>query len=365
MMCSHPFIRVAYKPPWAEKSETLKIIGSLNNGDLKLFQQMDECNKSYPDTKEDWEPTTGKKLKLKYVSYQQIPCGHCMSCRLKYSKTWATRCVLESMSWTENWFITLTYNEEHHKIPEYFEDKNGHTWVNDGSWNGCLKPEDLQKFNKDVREYYRKHYNHIGIRFYACGEYGTKSQRDHFHELMFNFPLKPSQLKYYKTTFDGNVLYTCQELEKIWGKGFVTIGHMNWSTAAYVARYVTKKWTGNTSEIIYGLRGQIPEFCRMSNRPGIGRKYYEEHKEEIYNTDEIIMQKYNMQTITLKPPKYYDSLYDIDYPEDMERIKNARQREAIETQKLKDYTTTLSREEQLELEERDLLTRTKSLIREF
>lgn len=364
-MCSHPMIRVGYKPPWAEKSETLKVIGSLNEGDLKMFAEMDRCCKASSSTKQDWEMTTGRKLYLKYVSYQQIPCGHCMSCRLKYSKMWATRCVLESLCWPENWFLTLTYDEEHHKIADEFIDKEGRSWINDGSWNGCLEPKDLQLFNKSLREYWRDNYNHIGIRFYGCGEYGSQSGRDHFHELLFNCPIKPSDLKYYKTTEDGNVLYTSSTIEKLWGKGFVTIGHMNWSTAAYVARYVTKKWTGVDSTIHYAILGQIPEFCRMSNRPGIGRYYYDAHKEEIYKTDELIMQKYDMKTITLKPPKYYDNLYDIDYPEDMERIKLRRQIEAEQAQKVKDYTTSLSREKQLELEERELNLKAKSLVREL
>ena len=358
-------IRVGYKPPWAEKSETLKIIGSLSEGTLKEFQQLNDCMKSYPESKKDWELTTGKKLLLHYVSYQQIPCGHCMSCRLKYSKQWATRCILEAESWEENWFITLTYNEENHYIPDEITDKYGHTWINDGSWNGCLKPDDLKKFNKDLREYYRTHYNHIGIRFYACGEYGSETGRDHFHEIMFNMPISIKDLKFYKTTSDGNVLYTCPIIEKIWGKGFVTIGHMNWSTAAYVARYVTKKWTGDYTDIHYGILGQIPEFCRMSNKPGIGRYYYDAHKDKIYQNDELIMKTAKDKVLSIKPPKYYDNLYDIDYPEDYQKIKLRRQFEAEQAQKLKDYTTTLSREKQLELEERDLLTRTKRLVREL
>lgn len=358
-------IRVGYKPPWAEKSETLKIIGSLNEGDLKTFQQMDECCKAYPETKEDWELCSGRKLFMKYVSYTQIPCGHCMSCRLKYSKQWATRCVLESEMYPENWFITLTYDDDHHPILDEFIDKNGRSWINDGSWNGCLEPKDLQLFNKKLREHYRTEHNHIGIRFYGCGEYGTKSWRNHFHEILFNCPISTKDLKYYKTTEDGNILYTSPIFEKLWGNGFVTIAHMNWSTAAYVARYVTKKWTGCDTIEHYAIKGQIPEFCRMSNRPGIGRPYYELHKNEIYRTDELIMKKWNDKTIIVKPPKYYDAIYDIDYPSDMERIKNIRKYEAEQAQKLKDFTTSLSREKQLELEERDLLTRIKTLVREF
>ena len=270
---------------------------------------------------------------------------------------------MEGEQWDENWFITLTYDDEHHEIKEEFIDKNGFTWLNDGSWNGCLEPKDLTNFNKSLREYYRTKFNHIGIRFFACGEYGSESGRNHYHEILFNCPILPNMLKYYKTTFDGNVLYTCPELSKIWGKGYVVIGHFTWETAAYVARYVTKKFTGNTSIEHYGVLGQIPEFSRASNRPGIGRFYYEMNKDKIYENDEIIMKTAKDKILSLKPPKYFDKLYDIDYPEDMEKIKLRRQFEAEQAQRVKDYTTTLSREAQLKVEERDLEIKAKLLKR--
>ena len=144
-----------------------------------------------------------------------------------------------------------------------------------------------------------------------------------------------------------------------------TCPFFSWETAAYTARYITKKWTGENSQIHYGILGQTPEFCRMSNRPGIGREYYETHKKEIYSMDELIMKTTKEKTITIKPPRYYDNLYDIDYPEDMEKIKLRRQYEAEQAQKVKDFTTSLSREKQLELEERDLESRIKALVREM
>ena len=52
-------------------------------------------------------PETGKKI-IKILSnsdfsysekdydYITIPCGHCIGCRLKYSRIWADRCLVES-----------------------------------------------------------------------------------------------------------------------------------------------------------------------------------------------------------------------------------------------------------------------------
>lgn len=366
MQCSHPMIRISYHPPWEEKSITLQIKGSLKDGDLKMYQEITEKNKQLPKNHKTWDMGLNDFVYEHYIEYQQIPCGHCMPCRLKYSKQWAQRCVLEGSLWEENWFLTLTYNEEN--LPRHDEliDSHGRSWVDMyNSWNGYLKQEDMTKFNKDIREYWRTHFNHVGIRFYYCGEYGSTTYRPHFHGIYFNLPIKPSMLKYYKTTPNGDVLYTCPEIEKIWKKGFVVIGHMTWETAAYVARYVTKKWTGEMSDIHYGILGQTPEFCQMSRMPGIARQYFEQHKEAIYKLDEIVMKVANQKTLAVKPCKYFDTLYDIEYPEDMQRIKYLRKANALEAQKLKDSTTTLTREQQLELEERQLIAKTKKLVREL
>lgn len=366
MQCSHPLIRVAYKTPDMKKSVTIKIIGSLKDGDLKHYQELNEKHRSLPANTKEWDFGTNNYIYPHYLEYQQIPCGNCMPCRLNYSKQWAIRSVLESTLWEENYFVTFTYNEDNLPRRDEFTDQWGYSWYDEGNcWNGYLKDTDMTKLLKDVREYWRTHFNHTGIRFYYCGEYGTQNFRPHFHALMFNFPIKPQLLKFYKNTPDGNQLYTCPLLEKIWGKGFVVIGQFTWETAAYTARYVTKKWKGETSPIHYGILGQEPEFCRMSRMPGIAKPYFDKHKEQIYSLDEIVLKTTKQKVLSLKPPKYYDKLYDIEYPEDMQRIKALRKFNAEQAAKLKDSTTTLSREQQLELEERQLLFKTKSLIREL
>ena len=120
---------------------------------------------------------------------------------------------------------------------------------------------------------------------------------------------------------------------------------------------------GNNSNKEYLSRGQLPEFTRMSNKPGIGRKYFEEHKHEIYETDEIFQTTCRNTQLPLKPPKYYDKLYDIDYPEDMKRIKEARKKSGKKALKLKMSKTTLNQAQQLEAEEKTKLIKSKKLIR--
>lgn len=65
----------------------------------------------------------------------------------------------------------------------------------------------------------------------------------------------------------------------------------------------------------------------------------------------------------IKPPKYYDKIYDIDYPEDMEKLKERRKQAAIEDAKLKRKMTTLSDKEQMIIKEKTLANKAALLKR--
>ena len=291
---------------------------------------------------------------LKITKYIEIPCGKCIACRLTYSKEWATRCVLEAKQYQNNYFITLTYSPE--KVP-----------INEELGNLILKPKDLQNFMKRLRKYYEQHFNFQGIRFYACGEYGSTTQRPHYHILAFNLPI--FDIVPLKRTNTGEQLYYSQTVEKIWGNGNVWIGEVNWNTCAYVARYIMKKQKGPDAEKHYEENGEVPEFVRMSRRPGIGQKYFEENYQKIYECDEIIIQKKNkkgkIEAQSVRPARYYDKLYDQLNPENMAIIKEARLKAAIEAEKLRQQRSTKTKLEYLEQKEERMKESIKALKRDL
>lgn len=289
---------------------------------------------------------------IKLTNYIEVPCGRCIACRLSYAKEWATRCMLEARQYKQNYFITITYAPEH--VP-----------VNKELGNLILEPKDLQDFLKRLRKYYDQHYKHQNIRFYACGEYGSTTQRPHYHILAFNLPI--FDLMALKRTASQDQLYYSKTIEKIWGKGNVWIGEVNWNTCAYVARYIMKKQKGPDAEQHYIESGEVPEFVRMSRRPGIGQKYFEDNYKDIYLCDAITLSKRNkygkMEAIQVKPARYYDKLYDQLEPEQMAQIKQARVQSAKETEKLRQQRSTLTKLEYLEQKEKRLEISTKALVR--
>lgn len=138
-----------------------------------------------------------------------------------------------------------------------------------------------------------------GVRFFACGEYGEKSLRPHYHVLLLNSDLNDRKL--IKSGSQYN-LYASNVLSKLWTAGSHVIGDVNFESAAYVARYCTKKITGPKAKDHYGDR--IPEFLVMSRRPGIGAGYVQKYNSELYAHDNCIV-----NGVPSSLPRFYDQKY--------------------------------------------------------
>lgn len=258
------------------------------------------------------------------LSHIKLPCGQCIDCRLQRARNWADRCMLELKNYKDNQFITLTY------APENLPTKPGIN-IETGELMdrvGTLQPKDLQDFMKKLRITWQRKFGHDNIRFFACGEYGEIRERPHYHLIIFNLPVPDKTFSHYSKRHMP--IFTSKLIEDIWNKGRVTVQDVTWETCAYTARYIMKKQTGKGAEAYYEKIGRVPEFVRMSRRPGIARDYYEEHKDDIYATDEIYIST-RKGINKVKPARYYDKLYDIEYPDVMRDIKKQRQ----ETAKLK------------------------------
>jgi len=217
--------------------------------------------------KRNANPETGKfsltfnpKSSNKELAPIETPCGRCIGCRLEYSRQWAIRCIHEAKMYQNNEFVTLTYNEEN--IP------NGKT----------LLHSDFQKFFKRLRKRFGK-----GISYFMCGEYGEQLGRPHYHAIIFGLPLTDKQP--HSKNESNQILYTSETLSSLWGKGHCYTGDVTFESAAYVARYVTKKIYGPLASDHY--QGRVPEYARMSTKYAIGKKWLETYYTDILNTGTI------------------------------------------------------------------------------
>lgn len=79
---------------------------------------------------------------------------------------------------------------------------------------------------------------------------------------------------------------------------------LTFESAAYAARYITKKISGPEADTHYNVidletgevySSKIPEFIDMSRRPGIGKPFYEKFKTDIFPSDEVILRGIKMK----------------------------------------------------------------------
>lgn len=333
MACYHPLIR---------------IVDSIFNPHATYIQKKDGTLRlaNYIMSKEEFK-IRYKNKKIDGELIQEIPCGKCIGCRLDYSRMWANRITLEAKEWPQEtcWFITLTYNDENIPLKEVENTKTGEKKIGQ-----TLSKEDLQKFNKRLRRHYSYHYEHENIRFFAAGEYGETGGRPHYHICYFNLPIYTELIEVKKNEL-GQTIWTNKEIEKIWGKGFISIARQSWETAAYTARYILKKQKGEDAKWYYTSQAKIPEFTLMSRNPGIAKEYYEKYKNKIYEYDKITYQK-GKKIKEAKPPRYFDKLYDIEEHDMMEEIKLNRRTNAIKKHEVEMQYTTLTEEELLNIKEK-------------
>lgn len=268
------------------------------------------------------------------VNSVSLPCGQCLGCRIDRTRDWANRMVLEASYYERNCFITLTYDDEHIPKSSYrLEDGNEYT-------SYTLRKRDLQLFMKrlrrvtDVYDSDGKVTDESKIRFYACGEYGSKTMRPHYHIIVFNwFPVKT---ELHHRDMRGFYYYTSEILSRLWPFGIHLVTSLSWETCAYTARYVTKK-LGNKDRDLYDIFNLEREFSLMSRKPGLARRYYEDHKHEIYELDKpyIISLSEKKEPLKFKPPRYFDDLFDIENPSRIREVKENSKRVMDNIQSLK------------------------------
>lgn len=281
-----------------------------------------------------------------------VPCGKCIGCKLDYSKQWANRCMLEASLYPgdSNYFVTLTYDDENIPVRRYGKKDECKAYSLD-------KPA-LSAFLKRLRAYYKDHFDHDGIRFFGCGEYGSKTFRPHYHLILFNCPI--GDLVPIGKNVHGDLYYRSETFEKCWPYGFVTIGNCTWESCAYVSRYVTKKAGKDKPNEFYYEMHITPEFILMSRRPGIGRGYYEDHREKLYQYDSLYLAGKDGSK-EIRPPRYFDRLMEKDDPDTIENIKALRKVVADESSLIQSQGTDLSYLEQCKVKELYVKNRTKIL----
>ena len=187
-------------------------------------------------------------------------CGQCVSCLKAKSNRYVSLCSAMSDVSKSVFFITLTYNPDYLPVVQFRISNNladvstsdGTTYyglpcpmsltdkhfydlgmpsLSDSSFLGkgrfgILVKSDLQKFFKRLRKRLSYAFPTLLIKYFACGEYGSRTFRPHFHVVVFcSAPVSA-------TIFAPLV-------SQSWTYGIVDVQRVKSSASSYVASYLS------------------------------------------------------------------------------------------------------------------------------
>lgn len=214
-----------------------------------------------------------------------VPCGKCIPCLQTKRMQWSFRIEQEMKVSRTAYFVTLTYDNWHLKKAEY-----------------QLNKRDLQLYLKRLR----KKAHHIRIRYYAVGEYGSKSGRAHYHLILFNA--------------DEEIIRNSWVNPKTKKPmGIVHVGQVTQASINYVLKYIVQPEQKDWYVI------ERP-FSTMSRMYGIGAHYL---TDEMINWHRSGDKNYTMVYGVKQPlPKfYYPKIWQDKY--ELERIKQKNKWQSI------------------------------------
>lgn len=159
------------------------------------------------------------------------PCGKCVLCLERKRLQWTARMEMESQYSKSCYFVTLTYSDDN--LPYVFDIPT-------------LDKSHYQNFLKRLR-------NKTSFRFFGVGEYGSESQRPHYHFMFFlKKPLSKENFR--------------KLIGECWTFGFNTVKNGKVQRMYYIAKYCCKLGGAPL--------GALPSFQSSSINPPIGYDYF-------------------------------------------------------------------------------------------
>lgn len=234
-----------------------------------------------------------------------VPCGKCVECLSKKRSDWSIRLINEERTSASAFFVTLTYDDVN--LPfGHVDGENTYTLdqaIKEDDFSTmipCVEKIHLVKFIKDLRnslarpqfstqsDYLllngikipfmakvsqieekrplRAKYEYR-LKYYAVAEYGSKTERPHYHLIMFNLPLN--------YVYQDQTIWIETLLSEIWPYGQINVGTVTPESIGYVAKYQISKGTQDGSK--------RPVFSLMSKNLGLDyvKKFAQYHRETL------------------------------------------------------------------------------------
>lgn len=134
-------------------------------------------------------PITLKRGVRPFERVYTVPCGKCVECVEAKASNWRFRLEQEMLHCKSSIAITFDYNPDN--VPF------------DGVHYCHFRKVDVQNIVRSMRDWFRYKFKCLNVdpkevkeymsnfKYFVCSEYGTQSNRPHYHGIFFNIPLFP------------------------------------------------------------------------------------------------------------------------------------------------------------------------------
>lgn len=218
--------------------------------------------------------------------------------------------MLEAEEWPEaSYFITLTFDKEHHTSPELDHDEWAQFMKN-------FRQKYCQAQHCKISDRGGKNHGRTYSRTFKkikqvmCGEYGDTFGRKHFHGIIFNHEFTDVEFTG-RYSDKGNPLCTSKGLAETWGKGFVQLEKVTFDLALYVGSYITDPMDDEPDKAFrkkqYGRFGA-----------GIGRSWIKKYWRDVLSAGCVKMLDKDYPT-----PRYFMEYIRENHPKEFEKYRSA------------------------------------------
>jgi hypothetical protein len=243
-------------------------------------------------------------------------CGQCTACRITYRAAWKWRILNEMNEHKEHSFITLTYAQEH--LPLGLDV--------DGAPIGVLDKNELTRFWQRLREA-----TGTNFRYFACGEYGDKGDRPHYHAILYGISF--TERDAIEEAWQTNV--GTRKNPRYEPTGFVDTSYVTTARAGYVAKYTLKR-LGESQQCIGSKPEEFAVMSRGGQTGGIGFNNISQICDALYlaarHTDRGILEVFNQDFKSISfggkqypiHPTLKDKIYKEIFNREVRTLPNGR-----------------------------------------
>lgn len=130
-------------------------------------------------------PVTVRRQIANHFYMNNVPCGKCLECIKDKQNEYIVRAIEEQRKRGSMVFFTLTYSPEALPVTEDYEIDEESGEILDSKEVQTLCRKDVMMWKHTFEKYYKRKGKKLDYGFLICGEYGTRTQRPHYHGMFF------------------------------------------------------------------------------------------------------------------------------------------------------------------------------------